>query len=324
MTSYDDDDDKLCLISLSCLEGVGPVSIRRLLWGANERGIFLKDAVALPQTMLAGRFGLKFSAARAIAAVADHIEAGRAILKRVLALGVRPVFEGESDYPQRLSTFLGSSAPPLLYTSGDMQVLDAPTVAIVGSRQPSRHARAAATRFASAVAAARTVVSGGAVGIDSIAQAAALPAGAVAVAPALGISRFRWSQVDPSALESGRWCLLGQFDPQASWSVRNALLRNHTIVALGDAVVAFEPRDTGGTWHSSLLALKMRKPLFVVCCSDAAGKQRGLEHLLRFGAAALDVADMPDADAFDRMVRDYRPPPQPLQLPLFNEVSDAP
>jgi len=323
MASYDDE-EKLCLVSLSCLEGVGPVSIRRLLRGADERSISLKDAVALPREILADDFGLKSPAARAIAAVGDHVEAGRAILKQVLALGVRPVFEGEGGYPQRLSAFLGSSAPPLLYASGDTQVLDAPTVAIVGSRRPSRQARAAATRFASAVAAARTVVSGGAAGIDSIAQAAALPAGAVAVAPALGVGRFRWGQVDPSALESGRWCLLGQFDPQAPWSARNALVRNHTIVALGDAVVAFEPRDTGGTWHSSLLALKMRKPLFVVCCSDAAGKRRGLEHLLRFGAAALDVANMPDADAFDRMVRDYRPPPQPLQLPLFNEVPDAP
>ena len=322
MYSYSDE-ERLCLICLSCLDGVGPASVRRLLRGAGERGVSLREILAVPRRVLADEFHLSSPVVRAIRTVEDPVGQGRAALVRAQALGARPVFEGQEDYPERLRAFLGAGAPLVLYTKGDVQVLDRKTVAIVGSRRPSAQAGEAAGRFACAVAASRTVVSGGAGGIDSIAHAGALSAGAVAVAPAVGIGRFRWGQADPSALASGRWCLLGQFDPRSRWSGRNALVRNRLIVALGDAVVAFEARDTGGTWHSSLLALKMRKPIFVVCCSDAPGKRRGLERLVRFGAVAVDPANMPDADAFDRMVRDYQPPPQPVQLPLFDDVLDG-
>ena len=72
MADYDDE-EKLCLVCLSCLDGVGPASVRRLLCGAQERGVPLKDLLALPRGALKGDFGLQPPVARAIAAVLCHM-----------------------------------------------------------------------------------------------------------------------------------------------------------------------------------------------------------------------------------------------------------
>jgi predicted Rossmann fold nucleotide-binding protein DprA/Smf involved in DNA uptake len=113
------------------------------------------------------------------------------------------------------------------------------------------------------------------------------------------------------------WCCIGQFPPHAGWQAAYALIRNRTIVALADAVVAFEPRDRGGTWHSSLNALQMRKPLFVVSAARRGARGRGLQRLVRLGAVALDPRIMPDPDEVDRLAAEYSPPPAVDQLPLF-------
>ena len=68
-------------------------------------------------------------------------------------------------------------------------------------------------------------------------------------------------------------------------------------MALSDAVVAFEPRDRGGTRHSSIAALQMGKALFVVSAAHQGAKGRGLKQLVRLGAVALDPDRMPDAEA---------------------------
>jgi len=150
------------------------------------------------------------------------------------------------------------------------------------------------------------------------ARSVAALSGATCAVPAVGVCRFRWRGASSAELAERGWCVLGQFPPDAGWRTAHALMRNRMIAALSDAVVAFDPRDTGGTWHTSLWALRMRKPLFVVGTSREGAKGRGLTHLVRFGAVALDPDRMPDAADFARLVADYRPAAPPDQLPLFD------
>ena len=95
------------------------------------------------------------------------------------------------------------------------------------------------------------------------------------------------------------------------------MIRNRTIVALARVVVAFEPRDGGGTWHSSVNALAMGKPLFVASATRRGAKGRGLEHLVRRGAVALDLARMPAPAALWRLAEGYRVRSPGDQVPLF-------
>jgi DNA processing protein len=190
-------------------------------------------------------------------------------------------------------------------------------MAIVGSRRPSRAAVRAARELAGGLGDRAVVVSGGARGIDTAAHKAAAASGGTVCVPASGLVLFRRKELSGWRRADSRLCCLGQFPPNAGWQAAYALIRNRTIVALAQAVIAFEPRDTGGTWHSSLNALQMRKPLFVVSSARRGARGRGLQRLVRLGGVALDPRVMPGADEMDRLVAEYAPPPSLDQLPLF-------
>jgi DNA processing protein len=222
----------------------------------------------------------------------------------------------EPPYPPRLRRALGRQAPPVLCVKGDVTLLGrAPRIAIVGSREPSAGARQACRAFAGHLSrAGRVVVSGGARGIDALAHSAALHGGVVVVSP-VGLDHFRWRGRRPGPGHT--WCLLAQFAPAAGWRNEQALMRNRVIVALADAVVAFEPRDRGGTWHSCNQALALQRPLFVVNASSAQATGRGRERLVRRGAVALQAGHMPSVQELDRLIADYRPLPTGDQTSLF-------
>jgi DNA processing protein len=312
-------DDDLCIISLCATEGVGPASVAMLQRAAQSRGVSLRAAMALPVAELEADLGLSPPVARAVAGIASPLAAGRALLERLSRMGIRAVTAGDPDYPERLTECLGLYAPPVLFLAGEPSLLRRPSLAIVGSRRPSNAAVEAASSLARQQAATGvTIVSGGAHGIDTAGHVAAARAGGTVVVPALGVARFRWPLPGGAGIAEGHWCAVGQFPPQSGWRAAQALIRNRTIVALSDAVVAFEPRDSGGTWHSSITALQMRKPLFLVTAARDGAKGRGLMRLVRQGAVALDPRRMPDAPALARLVAEYRPPPSPDQLALFD------
>jgi predicted Rossmann fold nucleotide-binding protein DprA/Smf involved in DNA uptake len=312
------DDEGLCLISLCAADGVGPSTIVSLQRAARARGVSLREVMALPMPELEADLDLTPVAARAVSEISAPMTAGRAVLDALDRIGARAVIAGDADYPDRLTERLGNQAPPVLFLAGDAALLQRPSRAVVGSRAPSRRAvQAARLLSAQQAGAGFAVVSGGAHGIDTAAHLAAAVAGGTVVVPALGIARYRPLDAGAGRAVHGRWCVVGQFPPHAAWRGAQALVRNRTIVALSDAVVAFEPRDCGGTYHTSLTAFRMRKPLFVVTASADGAKDRGLKRLVRLGAVALDPSCMPDADALARLIAEYRPPPGADQLPLF-------
>jgi len=112
---------------------------------------------------------------------------------------------------------------------------------------------------------------------------------------------------------------VGQFPPTCGWHTGNGLIRNRTIVALADAVVGFEPRDRGGTWHACLTAVEMKKPLFVVADRRDSACRQSAGRLLRLGAQELSAREAPSAAEFESLVRGWRAPSEPAQAPLFRQ-----
>ena len=316
--------DHLCLICLASTEGVGPASIRKVMAGAEARGISLSEALRLSAEELGGAFGIARKVASIMAGLRSPLLGGQAVLDWLERVEAQPVFEGSEYYPARISESLRESAPPVMFIVGEPGILARPSIAVVGSRKPSEAAAAAARSFAGDMAAAgAAVVSGGAVGIDTAAHKGAIERGATVVVPPVGIGRFRWRGIADEEFQSGRWCLLGQFPPLEGWKNRYALIRNRTIVAASEAVVAFEPRDSGGTWHGCVTALRMRKPLFVATARDSVANRHALERLVRHGAVVLDIRCMPDHPAFKDLLEGYRLPPVSAQLPLFDPLDGS-
>jgi len=321
MTAESNSEERLCLICLSATEGIGPASIARLADGARERGAPLAAVFDLPAEELEQEFGLGAQVAGIVASIGSPFERAEGVLDELDHSGGRAILRGAEQYPEKLDRHLGAAAPPVLFVLGEPAVLTRSCVAIVGSRRPSRAAERAARALAADLAAQGvTVVSGGAAGIDTAAHQGAVSTGATAVVPSGGVWRFTWRGIEQEDLRPDAWCVVGQFPPHEGWRRQYALIRNRTIVAASEAVAAFDPRDTGGTWHGCVTALSMRKPLFVCSSGEAHAQQRGLKRLVRRGAVALDPSHMPGASEFMQLVDEYQVPPGCAQVQLFDPL----
>lgn len=98
--------------------------------------------------------------------------------ERWTSRGLWVLSRSDDGYPNRLKSYLGQAAPPLLYGAGEPRLLQAGGLSIVGSRDASDED----IEFARSVAAACAsqdiaVISGGARGVDLEAMAAGFEAG---------------------------------------------------------------------------------------------------------------------------------------------------
>ncbi|MEV6827642.1 DNA-processing protein DprA [Amycolatopsis sp. NPDC051102] len=185
---------------------------------------------------------------------------------RLLSQGVGVLFCDDPAYPDRLRRAPG--APPVLYHLGPIELLSRSSIGVCGSRNASEAGlRAARACGEDAAGLGVVVVSGYAKGVDTEAHTAALTAGGGTVAVlAEGILDFRLKQayreLPDEALQ--QLLVISQFPPQQRWSAGAAMTRNQVIVGLGDAVVAVEAGETGGTLRAGEAALQCGKRLWVL------------------------------------------------------------
>jgi predicted Rossmann fold nucleotide-binding protein DprA/Smf involved in DNA uptake len=134
--------------------------------------------------------------------------------------------------------------------------------------------------------AGRTLVSGGAVGTDSVAVDAALSCGGA----------HRCIEVLPFGLDQAEprdgVCQLSVCEPWAGFTTGQAMERNALIYALGRRALVVRPRwRRGGTWHGSVDALRRRLGALGVY-----GDDRAAGALVALGAKPILCTD--DVSAF--------------------------
>lgn len=252
----------------------------------------------------------------------DQVQ-GRIALRRTWGLvaeeldakGIRAVTLGDDDYPSRLRSQLGRGAPALLYIAGDAAVLETPGVGVVGSRDVSDDgADAARAVAAEAVSLGLPVVSGAARGVDRLAMDAAFQSdGAVVGFPADSMERLlRQADVRRGVLD-GRVVLATPYNPDARFTVGNAMGRNRLIYAQAALTVVIASADgTGGTWEGATAALDKSYGRVAVWAGPGAGP--GNHGLVQHGAERLDTTS-----ALGELLQTQPEPtstPQPEQLGL--------
>lgn len=197
-----------------------------------------------------------------------------------------------ADLPERLRRH--DEAPPALFVWGDVGALDAPSVAIVGTRGASTYGKAAARKFAESLAkAGLAVVSGGALGIDAAAHEGALIAGGRTVAVlGGGIDNVYPSQhagLFRRIRESG--CLVSRFAAGAKPSRYRFLFRNRLIALVADAVLVIEAPERSGALSTAHAAAEFGKPVLVVPANVDNVNFRGSHELVRDGATLVAHPD---------------------------------
>ena len=73
---------------------------------------------------------------------------------------------------------------------------------------------------------------------------------------------FRVVSAIAGSFDSERFLAISEMMPEMPFTKPGAFMRNQVLVALSEAVIAVEPGDTGGTWHSIRYAVKMGRPLY--------------------------------------------------------------
>ena len=155
--------------------------------------------------------------------------------------------------------------PPELFYKGRLDLLKRPKVSMVGTRRPSAYTRQFTYALAKALAKRGIcVVSGAAMGVDTIAHEGAGTDNTIAVV-ANGLD-IRYPVINRAMIESieQKGLVLSQFNDGFRATGWSFVVRNELVVALGDILIVTEADLNSGSMRSVEYALKMGKEIWVL------------------------------------------------------------
>ena len=175
--------------------------------------------------------------------------------------------------------------PSELFYKGNLNLLKRPKVSIVGTRRPSTYTRQFTYDIAKALAKRGVcIVSGAAMGVDTIAHSGAGAENTIAVV-ANGLD-IRYPAINKALIESieNQGLMLSQFNDGFRATGWSFVVRNELVVALGDILIVTEADLKSGSMRSVEYALKMGKEIFVL--PQRLDESLGTNSLLREGKAS--------------------------------------
>ncbi len=220
----------------------------------------------------------------------------QAYLAGLAARGLRWLPRTSAAFPRALAAIF--DAPPGLFVRGqaELELLDRPSVAVVGARACSSYGAQVARMLGRELAAAGlVVVSGLARGIDGHAHRGALEAGGQTVAVlGCGIDRDYPAAHAELARKIGETGLVvSEYAPGVEPAPWRFPARNRIVAGLAQATVVVEARERSGALITADLALEEGREVFAVPGEITASLSAGTNRLIRNGAAPVTaVADV--------------------------------
>lgn len=194
----------------------------------------------------------------------------------------------DEHYPRRLKKI--DNPPPVLYVRGSITSTDDWAVAVVGTRRVSPYGQQVAEMVGSFLARnGVTVVSGLALGVDSIAHQAALDAGGRTIAVlGSGVDHIYPAKNKRLAEEiTGHGAVISEFALGARPDRGNFPARNRIIAGLSLATVVVEAGEKSGALITASFAAEQGREVFAVPGKIFAPKSKGTNQLIRKGAHPL-------------------------------------
>ncbi len=207
-------------------------------------------------------------------------------LSRLHDAGVSALNWHDPAYPQRLKET--DDAPPVLYVRGTLPAVDAPSIAVVGTRRPTDYGcRVTADLCSSLAAHGVVVVSGLALGIDARAHQATVDVGGTTVA-VLGnglntvYPRENLRLAEQIVAEGG--AIISEFPLGVRPEASNFPRRNRIISGMTLGTLVTEAGETSGTRWTVYHALEQNREIFCVPGSVYSKSSRLTNRLIREGA----------------------------------------
>jgi DNA processing protein len=267
-----DPQERLDWLRLARTETVGPVTFYALLrrFGSARAALDALPRLSRPVSAMSRR----------------DAEAELTALDR---LGASLVCWGEPDYPATLVAV--EDAPPVLTVLGNPELLQAPTVAVVGARNASANGRRIARELAAGLGEEGVVVvSGRARGIDAAAHLGSLDTGSVAVVA--GGADIVYPEENRGLYDAlcERGVVVAELPLGTEPLARHFPRRNRIISGMARGVVVVEAAAKSGSLITARFALEQGREVFAVPGSPLDPRSRGCNDLLRNGATLTETA----------------------------------
>ena len=247
--------------------------MRRQPLRSEDRELDIRDLLQL---------GYNRTMAQRILDLLSEVELLEHYLRRGEKVGCVPLTRITSSYPMLLHKRLGMDAPGCLWIKGNVELLQEPAIALVGSRDMLDDNRLFAAEVGrQAALQGYALISGNARGADKTAQESCLAAGGKVIC--VVADELTKHPVRDNVLYISE----DSFDSE--FSSQRALSRNRVIHCLGlYAFVAQSRLGMGGTWDGTVKNLKHQwSPVF--CFADGS---KACEELTGMGATAATVRDL--------------------------------
>jgi len=221
----------------------------------------------------------------------EQLPHAREVRARAADAGIAAIAWNEPRFPVSLLAI--ADCPAALWFRGSLHCLDAPLVAVVGSRAASPVSLEIAAKLAADLAQRGiTVVSGLARGVDSAAHRGALQKGNTVAVLGSGLDRIYPAEHAMLAMDIAKTgTVLSEFPPGTPALPFHFPLRNRIISGLSRAVVVIEASEKSGSLITAGCALEQGRDVMAVPGNAMSGRNRGGHALIRDGAAIVECAD---------------------------------
>jgi DNA processing protein len=258
--------EELAFLGLSSIRGVGYWTLAKMAKAGIEFRAFLGIEDGEEVSCQLRKFGAKLEnkAANEWRTVRDRAIARAIRIREELNTnGTQLVMAGAAEFPRALNDL--SDSPAWLFVRGNVSVLAEPSVAAVGTREPSEDgiwlSRFVGHCFEGWQA---PTVSGLAAGIDHVVHELSLRAKVPTIA-ILGTGIFSEYPKGSAALRErildGGGAIVTEYLPHETYSAENFVRRNRLQAALGRVLVPIEWATRSGTAHTVRYAASIRRPI---------------------------------------------------------------
>jgi DNA processing protein len=289
---------------------VGRESARKLLAAFGSPEAVLAASTAARQEVVTSE------TAKALAQSSDEVLARIEATVQWLAAGTDDAHRqiltlGDPGYPQAL---LETADPPLLlYLQGDSGLLGRPSLAVVGSRNPTPQGLENARAFSAHLSqAGLTIVSGLALGVDGAAHEGGLSGlGSTVAVVGTGLDRvYPRRHLELARRMASKGLLVSEYSLGTPPLAPNFPQRNRIIAGLTRGTLVIEAALQSGSLITARLASEAGRDVFAIPGSIHSPQSRGCHALIKQGAKLVECAQ----DVLDELSW-AAPPASDLGLP---------
>ena len=278
-------------LGFNLVNGIGPARLDRLV---EYCGSLEAAWRATPGDMLAS--GLDARSMQALSAGQRTIDLD-AELERVARTGIKLLTREDASYPAALAHI--PAPPPLLYVRGQIAAVDAWSIAVVGTRSPTSYGKEVTQRLAGDLAGVGlTIVSGLAIGVDTLAHRSALEQGGRTIAVLACGADLVYPERNQALADEicAAGAIVSEFPLGTKPTPQMFPVRNRLISGLALGTLVVEAAYGSGALITVEYALEQGREVFSVPGSIFSKMSQGTNALIRNGAAiATQAQDILDA-----------------------------